>query len=171
MIKEKNDLRVDAGVSSAADATATVSYGLADKMAVQGFGSYGSDNKHYLQGAVGYYKNTGNNKIMEWYAGMGAGYAEVSESDGPGDLFGNYYLGFTQFNFGKVNSNFAHMDYGIGFKTGYLQASLTDRNYYNIYHIGDNMQEYLYPTLKDKAILFQPAAFARIGGEKLKFSL
>ncbi len=171
LIKEKNDLRLDAGISSAVNATATVSYGLTEKIAVQGFGSYGSDDIYYMQGAVGYYKNAGNNNILEWYYGFGYGYGDAYNDANPGDLDGNYYLGFTQFNFGRVNTRFANTDYGIGLKTGYLQTDLTDRNYYDIYYTGDNLQGHLFPELKDNGLLFQPVVFVRIGGEKLKFNL
>jgi len=36
LISEKNDLRVDAGISIVPSANATVSYGLTDKIAIQG---------------------------------------------------------------------------------------------------------------------------------------
>ncbi len=171
LIKEKNDLRVDAGISRALDATATVSYGLTEKIAVQGFGSYGADDKHYVQGAVGYFRNTGNNIILEWYSGFGYGYGDAYNNAKPGNLFGNYWLGFTQFNFGKVNTRFANTDYGIGLKTGYLLTNLTDRNYYDIYYVDDLLKNYTYPAIKDNGILFHPMLFTRLGGEKLKFNL
>lgn len=171
LIQEKNDLRVDASVSSVIDVSSTVSYGLTKNIAVQGFGSYGSDDKRYFQGAIGYFKNTGNSNILEWYTGFGTGYGDAYDDANPGNLFGNYQMGFIQINYGKVNSRFAHMDYGISFKTGYLRTNLTDRNYFGIYSNEENFSEYPYPVLNDNSILFQPVAFVRLGGERLKFNI
>jgi len=53
LISEKNDLRIDAGISIVPSAHATVSYGLTDKIALQAFGSLGSDERYYFQGAAG----------------------------------------------------------------------------------------------------------------------
>ncbi|MDY0161541.1 MAG: hypothetical protein RBR64_09375, partial [Bacteroidales bacterium] len=47
LISEKNDFRVDAGISIVPSANATVSYGLTDKIAIQGFGSVGADDRYY----------------------------------------------------------------------------------------------------------------------------
>lgn len=170
LIQEKNDLRIDAGVSSAATANATVSCGLTEKIALQGFGNYGAGHI-YFQGAVGYYKKSGINTVWEWYTGLGRGYADAYNDAHPGYLVGNYNLGFTQFNLGKVNSRFAHADYGLSFKTGFLRTHLTDENYFDIYHSGEDPQNYQFPNLKGNNLLFQPTAFVRIGGEKLKFNL
>ncbi len=171
LIKEKNDLRIDAGASLAATAHATVSYGLTKKIAVQGFSSIGVDKVHYLQGAVGYFKNMNNKFIMELYTGFGSGYGDASKSSKPGDLVGNYHLGFAQIDFGKANTRIAHLDYGIAFKAGFLRTNLNDRNYYDIYSTEENFDNYIYPKLIDNSFLFQPTAFARIGGEKLKLGL
>ena len=105
------------------------------------------------------------------YAGFGSGYGDVHDSGGPGDLTGNYQVGFTQINFGKLNSRFAHMDYGISLKTGFLRTNLTDHNYFDRYFDEDNFDDFPFPKLKDNSILFQPIAFARFGGERLKFNL
>ena len=74
MISKKNDLRMDTGISILPPAQATVSYGLTQKVAIQGFGSYGTDNSYYFQGAAGLYKNKANNKVLEVYGGLGVGY-------------------------------------------------------------------------------------------------
>ncbi len=171
LIKEKKDLRIDAGVSSAADVSATVSYGLTEKIAIQGFANYGTDEKYFMQSALGYFKNTGRNNVFEWYTGFGAGYGYTYNDSNPGSLFGNYYIASTQFNFGKLNSRFAHMDYGISLKTGFLRTNLTDHNYFDRYFYEDNFDDFLFPKLNDNSILFQPIAFARFGGERLKFNL
>lgn len=166
LISKKSDLKVDAGISLVPAAHATVSYGLTNKIAVQAFGSLGSDEHRYLQGAIGYFKNTGNNNVMEIYAGFGSGHGSAYKDSNPGDLHGNYQLGFAQFNFGKINSKFAHMDYGIGIKTGFLTSILTDQNYFDIYAENDP-----FPTYKDNGIILQPTAFVSLGGERLKFNI
>ncbi len=62
LIDKKSDLRIDAGISLVPSAHGTVSYGLTDKIAVQTFGSIGSDDRYYFQGAVGYFKDLGKKK-------------------------------------------------------------------------------------------------------------
>jgi len=51
LINKKNDLRIDAGISLIPSAHATISYGLTRSIAVQSFGSFGSDEKYYFQGS------------------------------------------------------------------------------------------------------------------------
>lgn len=167
LIKEKDELRIDAGVSSNIAAHTTISYGVTDKIAIQGFGSYGGgDESYYLQAATGYYKAFENNRVLELYGGFGYGYGDAYKDANPGDLFGDYQLYFTQFNYGKVDCNFAHMDLGFGLKAGYLRSNLLDANYYKIYTSEDTYERYI-----DNSFLFTPQVFARIGNENLKFNL
>lgn len=168
LIEKKNDLRIDAGVSVLPSAQATVSYGLTDKIAIQTFGSFGSDERYYFQGAVGRFKDLGNQKIMEIYSGFGSGYGSAHKDSNPGDLQGDYQLYFMQFNYGKNDCKFAHMDYGFGVKTGLLHSSLTDRNYY-YYYYGGYPTEAPYKTYLDNSFLIEPTIFVRLGGERLKF--
>ena len=164
LISRKNELRVDAGVSTALAANATVSYGLTDKIAVQTFANIGADNMYYLHGAVGYYKDLGENKIMEIYGGFGYGYGNAYSDVNPGFLAGNYQTYFTQFNIGKVNGSFAHLDYGIGLKAGLLHSNMTDKNYY----WRNDIIIVPFTTYKDNSLLFEPTCFIRFGGERLK---
>jgi hypothetical protein len=171
LIKEKGDLRIDAGVSMIPSANATITYGLTEKVSIQTFGSYGADYPYYLQGAVGLFKNRGNNWITEWYAGAGTGISNVSNNADSGKLNGNYHLYFSQFNFGKVNNNFLNADYGMSLKTGYLRTSFRDRNYFDTYSKDDNWDTYAFPIQKDNSVLMQPMAFVRLGNGNLKFNL
>lgn len=77
MISKKNDLRIVGGISIIPSAHATVSYGLSDKIAIQGFGSIGPDGSYYIQAASGLYKKLGNHKVMEFYVGYGYGYGDA----------------------------------------------------------------------------------------------
>ncbi len=163
LINKKHDLRIDAGLSDVLSANATISYGLTKKIAVQTYGSFGSDEKYFLQGALGYYKDLGNRRIMEIYSGFGYGYGNAYKDANPGNLYGDYQVYFAQFNLGKVNGSFAHMDYGIGVKAGFLHSNLTDKNYYKIYS-----ENGPYLNYKDNNILLEPVCFIRFGGEKLK---
>ena len=164
LISEKNDLRIDAGVSVIA-ASATVSYGLADNLSVQTFGSLGPDGKYYLQGAAGYYRNLRNFKIMEVYGGFGYGYGYAYKDANPGNLNGNYQLYFTQINYGRIRSESSGIEIGLGLKTGYLHSDLVDHNYYS--WTGENS----YIQYHDESFLIEPAGFIRLGGEHLKFSI
>jgi hypothetical protein len=166
LISKKNDLRIDAGVSVVPSVNTTVSYGLTDRIAVQAYGSFGADDRFMIQGALGYYKDLGSRKIMEIYSGFGYGYGSAYKNSNPGDLYGGYQSYFAQFNFGKVNNRFAHMDYGIGMKAGFLHSDLTDQNYYEY-----NSESAPNLNYQDKSILFEPVGFIRMGGEKLKFEL
>jgi len=103
---------------------------------------------------------------MEIYGGVGYGYGEVKDNVNPGFLFGNYQLYFTQFNFGKVDCEFANLDFGFALKAGYLYTILTDKNYYDYYSNEEISNEY-----NDNNLLLEPTIFGRIGGKKLKFSL
>jgi len=164
LIEKKNDLRIDAGISLLPTAQATVSYGLTDKIAIQTFGSIGSDNEYYIQGAIGRFKDLGNQKIMEIYSGFGSGFGSAYIDANPGDLSGNYQLYFMQFNYGKNDCKFANMDFGFGVKSGLLHSNLTDRNYYEHYPA-----EVPYKTYLDNSFLIEPTVFFRLGGERLKF--
>jgi len=171
LIKEKGDLRIDAGISVIPTANATVSYGLSEKIAVQAYGSYGADHPYYVQGAIGLFKDNSNNVITEWYAGAGTGTAEVTGSDGWGKLNGNYQLYFTQFNIGKLNSNFLNVDYGLGVKAAYARSRFTDVDYFDIYFSEGDFDSFIFPVQTDDGFVFQPTVFARFGKGKLKFNI
>ena len=166
LISEKHDLRVDAGVSIVPSVHATISYGLTDKIAIQGFGSIGSGDKYYFQAATGFYKYKGNNRVLELYGGFGYGYGNAYKDANPGNLLGDYQLYFGQLNYGKIANESSNVEIGFGIKTGYLHSNLTDKNYYNwISETGP------YKTYHDESILIEPIGFIRVGGEKLKLSL
>ncbi len=170
LIREKGDLRIDTGVSVIPTANATVSYGLSEKIAVQAYGSYGADHPYYFQGAVGLFKNKENNYITEWDAGVGTGNSEAYESGKWGRLEGNYQLYFTQFNIGKLNSNFLNADYGLGLKAAYARSKFTDKDYFDIYYFEDDFDRLNYPVQTDNGLTFQPTILGRFGKGRLKFS-
>ena len=166
LISEKNDTRIDAGISSVVSANATISYGLTNKVAIQGFGSLRPDNGYYVQVATGLYKNIGNNKIFELYSGFGYGYGDAYKDANPGNLYGNYQIYFLQFNYGKIGCKFANMDYGFGLKAGLLHSNMIDNNYYNW-----TSETGPFMTYHDNSLLVEPNLFLRLGGEKLKFNI
>ncbi|MDD4993971.1 MAG: hypothetical protein PHR83_17250 [Paludibacter sp.] len=164
LISQKHELRVDAGVSIIPAVNATVSYGLTDKLAIQTYLNTNTYDSYYLQGAVGYYKNLGNNKIMEIYGGFGSGEGDAYSDANPGNLKGNYQSYFAQFNMGSINGRFAHMESGFGIKTGMLHSNMTDMNYYDkTYPLSTSHINY-----SDNSFLFEPTFFFRFGGERLK---
>ena len=166
LISEKNDLRVDAGISIVPSANATVSYGLTDKIAVQGFGSFGADDMYYFQAATGLYKNKGDNKIFELYGGFGYGYGNAYKDANPGNLFGDYQLYFGQANFGKISNDFSNFETGIGLKVGYLHSNLIDKNYYEW-----TSETGLFKTYHDESVLLEPVGFIRFGGHRLRINV
>lgn len=166
LISKKNDLRVDAGVSTVPSVNATVSYGLTDKIAIQGYGNIGSGDRYYFQAATGLYKYKENSRVLELYSGFGYGYGNAYKDANPGNLLGDYQLYFGQLNYGKIANESSNFEIGFGIKTGYLHSNLTDKNYYNwISETGP------YKTYHDESILIEPIGFIRVGGEKLKLSL
>ena len=166
LIKQKHDLRIDGGVSIIPSANATVSYGLTSKMALQVFGAIGSDERYYFQLAPGVYKAFRNHTVAELYTGLGYGHGNAYRDANPGNMYGNYQLFFVQGNFGKTESKFLNMDLGFGFKLGYFHSDLTDQNYYSFYSENGPFSSY-----NEKSFLIEPLAFARSGGEKLKFNI
>ena len=165
LIHEKNECRIDAGVSFLPSVQSTISYGLTDKIALQGYGSYGNDQKYYMQAAAGVYQQKRDNRVMEIYAGFGYGYGDAFNDANPGNLVGNYQLYFTQLNYGNVATGTSNFETGIGIKLGYLHSALQDRNYYKLSYPGP------YDIYYDESILVEPGGFIRMGGENLRFGI
>jgi hypothetical protein len=163
LISEKQDLRIDAGISIIPSAHVTVSYGLTDKIALQTFGSIGPDDRYYFQGATGIFKKSGTQKVSEFYSGFGYGYGSAYRDSNPGDLYGDYQLYFIQYNYGKLDCEFANMDYGFGLKVGYLHSNLTDYNYYNFYS-----ETGPFKTYNDNSFLIEPNI---TGHNRLSYSI
>lgn len=162
LITEKNDVRVDVGGSINPSLYATVSYGLTDKIALQAFAKVLDPDRYYVQGAFGLYKSLLNNRVVEWYSGVGYGYSKAYNDANPGYLTGNYSQIFTQLNYGKTRCRFANMDFGVGLKAGYVGSNrLLDDSYY--YHMHTAIVE-------SHNLLIEPQAFLRLGGKKLKVS-
>ena len=165
LISKKSDLRIDGGVSLIPAIHSTVSYGLTDNIAIQGYGSVGADDKYYFQAATGLYKNKGNDRVLELYGGFGYGYGNAYNDANPGNLYGNYQLYLGQFNYGKIANKSSKFEIGLGIKAGYLHSNLTDKNYYGWGYTTGPFDIY-----KDESILFEPVGFMRFGGGRLKFS-
>lgn len=167
LISKKKELRADAGLSLKEFVYGTISYGLTDKIALQTFLNLSYDNRFFFQNAAGYFRDLGNRNIMEVYGGFAFGYTNAGNHDVPTKLKGPYQLYFTQFNFGKIDCQFANADFGFGIKAGYLHSNLENLNYFTHY------PQYTGPfePLVVNSFMIEPNAFLRIGGEKLKFSL
>lgn len=165
LIKKKNDLRIDAGISLVPTIHSTISYGLTNKIAIQAFGSTGGDDRQYLQVASGLYKAFENQNVMELYGGFGYGYGDAYKDSRPGNLYGNYQIYFLQYNFGHYSIKSGHLEFGFGIKSGYFHSNLTDRNYYSW-----GSETGPYPNYKENSILVEPQAFFKVGGERIKFS-
>ncbi len=162
LISYKKDLRIDVGASINPSVYTTVSYGLTNKLSIQSYAKISDKNVYYVQGALGLYKKLNDNRVLEWYNGVGYGYGDAYNDANPGNLTGNYHQIFTQLNYGKKSCHFANLDIGIGFKAGYIGATLlNDNNYYEPFQTSN---------VKSRSLLFEPQAFLRFGGKHLKFS-
>lgn len=169
LISHKKDLRIDAGVSLLPSVHSTVSYGLTDKIAVQGFGTYIGEGKNYFQAAAGFYKNTVNKEILEIYGGYGQGIGTYTVGGSPDDIWGNYRLYFTQFNYGSISGKSHNFEAGIGLKLGYLNSRIKEE--ISHYNPEENSTEIEMKTHHYNGILTEPMAVLRMGGEKVRFSL
>ena len=165
LIKRKNDLRIDAGISLIPTMHSTISYGLTNKIAIQVYASTSGDERKYLHLATGLYKAYENQIVMELYGGFGYGYGDAYKDSNPGNLYGNYQIYFLQYNMGNYSNKSGHLEFGFGIKSGYFHSNLTDRNYYSW---GSETGPYI--SYKENSLLLEPQAFFRIGGERLKFS-
>jgi hypothetical protein len=165
LISQKGDLRIDAGVSLMPSVQSTISYGLSDKYAIQGYASIGSDYHRYFQLAAGKYFSENLSTSMEIYGGFGNGTGDAYNDANPGDLYGNYQLYFMQFNFGKSTLEMSKFDIGCGIKTGFLHANLNDANYYFPFHGSNEI------TRKFNRAVIEPIGFIRFGGNRLKLNV
>lgn len=164
LISEKGDMRLNAGVCPHLGAYTTLSYGVTDKIAIQGHVNHEesfSFGYSSIQGAVGLYRNLGNNRIIEAYSGLGygAGWEYKDVEDECYDISSDYGLLFGQFNYGKNGTGKRHFERGVSVRFAGLYATTTD---------ADNNPDRQY---KKGYITFEPSAFFRFGGEKLKVGM
>lgn len=167
LIQNKNDLRIDAGVSTMPNAFATISYGITNKWAVQGTGSFGYEGNYYYQLSAGSYMNHGNSLVSEFYGGFGVGKGFAwTNLSAPGRLEGPYQYYFAQYNFGRVAMENSNFEAGFGLKTGYLYSKLSDKNYY-----GYSSDFGPYDVNLNSGILIVPMGFIRFLKGNTKFNL
>ena len=164
LIKEKKDIRVDIAASyPLISVNSTVSYGLLNHVAIQLHGSLSLFSYGY-QGAIGYFNNLGNLKILEIYAGYGVFNDRSNDlmyTDAPTYDYSDHKIYFTQINFGKLYKNF---EYGFGVKIGRISSNLLEEDYFN--NVKSRSQNYY-----DNNFLIEPTIFIRYGFEKVKFNV
>ena len=154
LIKEKGDLRVDAGITYAPSIHGTVSYGLTDIVAIQAYSNIDVFGRYHVQGAVGLFKGFENKTVTEIYGGYGYGNSIMGQLL---DVNVDNHLAFVQYNLGKTEQGKAHIDYGLGMKAGYLYSRIIDSD--------------LVTTIQDDGLILEPTIFFRIGWEKIKFDI
>jgi len=172
LIKEKNDLRLDAGLEGLASFHSTVSYGATKFIAIQLYGDFALDyilgaeegyqnQRFYIQGSTGLFHKIGEHSVIELYGGAGHGEMDDKQHS----LNGTYNVGFGQINYGRClflgrdNSRRAQMEYGIGLKIGNILSDNKLNKYEMTYYFND------------KGVLFEPILMIRFGGERFKTSL
>lgn len=161
LIHKKKDFRFDGGISLLHPAlNTTLSYGVTNKLAAQVYGNLGSDeNEHYYHGAFGYYKNLVNNALIEVYGGAAFGKATHFYHSSGERLKGSYTLPFIQVNLGKLSTESSKLEYGGGFKTGFLNTDLTQNTFDNGYLIYDY-----------NGLLLEPTVFLRPGRKSARIN-
>jgi len=176
LIKEKGDIRVDAGAffSPKIDDTTpeneekktvksdpvsnlgihgTFTAGITNVLAFQAYLCADAHFRAHIQSALGLYKRFENGTVTEVYGGIGygGGFAQmmsVSSRD-------NYVLTFTQINVGKTDVGKNHFDYGLGLKGGYIFTHTPDSSSVDIY--------------KKDGWIVEPSVFLRFGSSRIKF--
>ena len=164
LMQEKKDLRVDAGISILVPSVrSSISYGLTDNVAMQFFGSFGSDYRYYFQGSTGIYKRRNDRYVQELYGGFGYGYGCAYDGAKPATLDGKYQLYFAQYNLGKIADQKSGAEFGFSIKTGILHSNLLDNNFHEL---NNSIVEF-----ESNSILLEPSVMARFGKGKLKFTI
>ena len=162
LIEHKGDVRVAGSVYlfPATGATATISAGLTNRMALQLHTDYESRDVHYSHASLGLYRSLGK-RVREGYLGIGYGNGDVYIDASPASAHGPYFCGFGQFNYGWHLSE--HSDIGFSMKVGrmfsYFRGSYKEYN--DLY--GDD------PFGPRWSTLLEPQVFFRVGGECVKF--
>ena len=157
LIEEKDDLKIDAGMSYMCSAYGTVSYGLTNIVAVQAFGNVDILSRYHLQGAVGLYKWFDESLTgIELYGGYGYGNCLF---DSPNTTTGAYHLVFTQFNIGRVEMGESNIDLGLGLKGGYLFGNFVNLSDLKTVH-------------KENGMIIEPTVLFRFESRReVKFSI
>ena len=153
---EQNEVQISCGFTSLAGVNGSLAYAPGEHVAIQAYGSMHTREIRYLQGAVGYYTKGKSGLNFEIYAGMGGGNGNDLGYGEEVYVNGDYFLYFAQANFGKTNLGSAHIDFGLGIKTGIFDAKVIDYTNPVPLHYSNN------------SLLVEPQAFVRMGGEKLK---
>ena len=180
LINEKNELRIDGGISLIPvpmtnrsllpGINGTVSYGLTDKIAVQVSGTllptaayYNPTSQSLINGAVGLYKhNPTTNWTKELYVGIGNGYSTIYSYDDyhSGSLIGNYQLYFVQGNIGRRSFKLKFFEFAFGLKLGLINSHVF---VHDVYGIG--------PIHNDLGAFIEPAISVKLGGKRLMLNI
>ena len=176
LIKEKNELRVDGGISLFPAINGTVSYGLTDKIAVQVSGNLMPGAAYYskplfqylITGAVGLYKyNPTNNWTKELYVGFGNGYSTDYDYDHyhSGTLLGNYQIYYVQGNIGRRGIKHKFFEYAFGLKLGLINTHFSVEDVY-AYSGQRTIQKY-----NELGAFIEPTISIKLGSDRLMFNI
>ena len=160
LIEQKGDVRVAGSVYlyPATGATATMSAGLTNHLALQLHTDYESRDVHYSHAALGLYRSLGK-RVWEGYLGVGYGNGDVYIDAEAASARGPYFCGFAQFNYGwHLNE---HSDIGLSMKAGRMFSCF--RGVSRGYSFSEN------PFGPQWNTLLEPQVFFRVGGECVKF--
>ena len=187
LIKEKGDIRVDAGMffipdthpkenhvttNAGDDATtisikrtlanagahATFSAGLTDVMAVQAYVSMDGQFRSHLQGALGLFKSFGNNMVTELYGGYGYGTSGFES---------NFRLDENNTLFGNYHLAFAQLNLG---KTDWGSKHIDYGLGVKGGHFFCNQEQFSEdpPIYQKNGWMVEPSVFFRFGNKKMK---
>ncbi|MEI6556387.1 MAG: hypothetical protein WCL70_12425 [Paludibacter sp.] len=176
LIKEKNELRVDGGISLFPAINGTVSYGLTEKIAVQLSGNLmvaGNHNPiptfpYLITGAVGLYKfNPTNNWTKELYVGFGNGYStDYYWRDMPyATLSGNYQIYYIQGNIGRRGIKHKFFEYAFGLKLGLINSHLHE------HYDNPTFQPRNEVKHNELGAFIEPAISIKLGSDRLMFNI
>jgi hypothetical protein len=158
LLSEKHEFQADAGATMFLGGTISAAYAPFENIGTHVYASLHPGNSAYVQGSVGFWSKSEADVNFELYGGMGLGQGINSlDNDFNTSLNTKYKLYFAQFNVGQTNRSSAHIDYGFGLKVGQFDAQV---NYLN-----DNLD---IQKGRNGSVLFEPQAFMRLGGERIK---
>jgi len=155
LMSEVGELQLSAGGTNLLGACASVAYAPAEHFAIQAYGSTYFGDINYAQACMGYFTKTKLNSNFEIYGGVGTGNGSELFNSENLNREGKYMLYFAQANFGKTNQGNAHMDYGLGLKSGMFEAKIFDHKQSSIPYI-------------NHSLMIEPQAFIRLGTDRFK---
>lgn len=159
LLSKPKEVQLNAGATMYFGGTVSAAFAPAEHVGAQVYASLHPGNLAYAQASLGFWNKSVSNINIELYGGVGygTGINSVNEDFDYSDLDSKYKLYFAQFNIGQTDLTSASIDYGFGMKVGQFDGQVK--------YLDDDLN---IQRGNNRSILFEPQAFIRLGGERLK---